>query len=99
MSQMISTTSELDEHSNLFLSLLTHYEQIFYDNDEGMTAIFEIVAILLKKLKEISPKLLHVMFQIAINVQATRSIPEVKRKETPIVLDILAKKGNFDSVA
>jgi hypothetical protein len=63
--------------------LLTHYEKIFYDTDEGLTVIFDIGAILLKKLAEVSGELLHIIFQIAINVQATRSIAEAKRKETP----------------
>lgn len=96
---MITATNELDEHANLFLSVLTHYEQMFYENDEGMVVIFQIASTLLEKLKDISPKILHVIFQITINVQATRSIAEVHRKQTPRVLELLAQKGGFMTVA
>lgn len=42
--------------------------------------------------------MLHVMFQITINVQATRSIPENIRQRTPEVLTLLAEKGSYQSV-
>ena len=56
---------------------------MFYDVDEGLLAIFDISSILLRKITDMPVELLHVIFQIAINVQATRSISEQKRKETP----------------
>lgn len=56
------------------MSLLSHYEKLFYDVDEGLTAIFDISQVLLHRIGDISAELLHVIFQITINVQATRSI-------------------------
>lgn len=42
--------------------------------------------------------MLHVMFQITINVQATRSISEGIRNHTHHILVLLAQKGGFASV-
>lgn len=64
-----------------------------------MLVIFQIASTLLSKLKDISPTMLHVIFQITINVQATRSIAETHRKQTPELLEMLAQKGGFMSVA
>ena len=96
---MIAKTQDLCEYIDTFATLLCHYETSFYENDEGLIAIFDISSTLLVKLNEIPEKLLHVIFQIAINVQATRSIAEVKRKESPLLLSLLAKKTGFTSVA
>ena len=72
---------------------------MFYDVDEGLLAIFDIGSILLRRITDMPVELLHIIFQIAINVQATRSISEQKRKETPEVFELLAKRGGFASVA
>ena len=96
---MANSTQDLQEHEPTFVSLLTHYEKMFYESDEGLVAIFEIGTILLQKLKDVSGDLLHVVFQIAINVQATRSIPGDRRSQVPAVFELLANKGGFMSVA
>jgi len=43
--------------------------------------------------------MLNIMFQIFINVQATRSISEATRKQAPEMLHLLASKSGFASVA
>lgn len=98
LSDMLEGTEGVSEHMELFFKLLLHYEQLFLDNDEGSVVIFKIVSTLLQKVPDIAPQMLHVMFQIAINVQATRTIPENVRQKTPAVLALLAEKGGYHSV-
>lgn len=99
LAQMINSTQHLEEHSQTFVGLLTHYEKLFYDVDEGLVALFDIGSILLRKISDVKVELLHIIFEITINVQATRSISDSKRKEAPMVFEMLAKKGGYGGVA
>ncbi len=80
--RMISTSEGLDNHSEVFASALAGYETQYYENDDGLSAIFDICSTLLNRLHAINPKMMHVMFQIFINVQATKSIEESRRKSS-----------------
>jgi hypothetical protein len=81
LGQMCARSEGLDAHVDLFVSALTGYEMQFTDNDEGLSAIFSIASTLLVRLHEITPRMLQVLFQIFINVQATRSLGEPLRLE------------------
>jgi hypothetical protein len=50
-------------------------------------------------LDQINESFLHIVFQIFINIEATKSIPEAKRREADEALTLLAQRGGFGNVA
>lgn len=72
---MLSRSQGLSTHLDLLTKMLIMYETQFYDNDEGLIALYGIIYTLLERLQEINIHFLKVTFEILVNVQATRTIP------------------------
>jgi hypothetical protein len=99
LGHMLLRSEDIDDFVGSITSTLSSYESLFYENDEGLTALFDIGQTLLKRLAQVNEQFLHIVFQIFVNVESTKSIPEPKRREAVEALALLAAKGRFASVA
>lgn len=99
LGHMLLRSEGIDDYISQLTSMLSQYESLFYENDEGLTALFDISHTLLKRLTKLTEDFLHIVFQIFINVESTKSIKESKRVEAGKALGLLADKANFANVA
>jgi hypothetical protein len=96
---MLLRSEALEENLPIVTSALNGYEAQFAENDEGLIALLDIINTLLRRLPQIQGDLLHIAFQILVSVEATKSIPEIKRKEAADGLSLLSQKAGFASIA
>jgi hypothetical protein len=99
LGHMLLRSEALEENLSIITGALSGYESQFAENDEGLIALLDIINTLLQRLPEVFGDLLHIAFQILVSVEATKSIPEVKRNEAAMGLNLLSKKAGFASIA
>jgi hypothetical protein len=99
LGHMLLRSEALQEHLPIITAALSGYELQFAENDEGLTALFDIAHTLLRRLPQVGGDFQHIAFQCFVSVEATRTIPESKRKEAPEALALLSQKAGFASVA
>jgi hypothetical protein len=75
ISFMLLTSEDLSGHLPELIKLLTTYEQVFSENDEGLGTLAEIASTLTQRLPTLEhEKLVSAIFSIFLTVESSNSI-------------------------
>lgn len=100
ISHLFLTSEGLESHVEDIARVLTHYETVFYDNDDGLQAICSIAEVLTTRLTKFdNSKVVSILFSIILNIQATKTLSENIHSRATSMMSMLAIKSGFNNVA
>lgn len=99
ISYMLLTSEDLEHHLAQIIRLLSTYEALFLENDDGLATVCEIATTIIHRLGNLEfGGLVSTVFSVLLNVEATHTIAPEFRARVRESMKLLAAKAGYSSV-